>query len=71
VAYAGTAFFAAFAFDRRVRALIGLIALAGVLEIGQLWMPGRTSQVIDFVASSCGAMVGMALGSWWLRSVRG
>lgn len=41
------------------RLFCGLVALAGVLEVGQLWVPGRTSQAIDFAASSMGAFVGL------------
>lgn len=66
-AYAGTALFIALGFDRRARLLTGLIALAGMLEIGQIWIPGRTSQVIDFVASSAGAVIGMAVGYGLMR----
>jgi hypothetical protein len=36
--------------------------LAGVLEVGQIFMPGRTPQVSDFVASIFGAGWGVWLG---------
>ena len=39
---------------------LGLILLAGILEIGQIWIPGRTAQVVDFAAGSAGALVGIA-----------
>ena len=39
--------------------LAGLVGLAAVLEVGQVWVPGRTSQAIDFVASSSGALAGL------------
>jgi VanZ family protein len=38
-----------------------LIAYAGVLEIGQLWVPGRHAAFIDFSASSLGVLIGLAL----------
>lgn len=43
---------------RRVVIMLGLIVLAGTLEVGQLWIPGRGSRVIDFVASAGGAVIG-------------
>ena len=64
IAYCGTAAIFAFAYQdaRRWRLITALVALAGVLEVGQLWVPGRTSQVIDFAASSIGAIAGVFLG---------
>src|SRR5262249_21202073 len=38
---------------------LGLIAYAGLLEIAQLWIPGRTSQLSDFIASGLGALIGL------------
>jgi hypothetical protein len=62
VAYWGTGLVAAFAAPRLQQRWLagGLVALAGVLELGQLWIPGRTSQVIDFAGSSLGAILGIA-----------
>ena len=37
-----------------------LCAWAGVLETGQLWVPGRHAQLIDFAASSIGAILGIS-----------
>lgn len=48
----------------------GFSAFAVVLEVGQAWVPGRTSQAIDAAASIVGAAVGCGLGAW-LRSRRG
>lgn len=64
IAYCGTAAIFAFAYQDapRWRLIAGFVALAGVLEVGQLWVPGRTSQVIDFAASSIGAIAGVFLG---------
>ena len=64
IAYCGTGAILAFAYQepRRWRMAVGLVALAGLLEVGQLWVPGRTSQFIDFAFSSAGAVVGVLIG---------
>jgi VanZ family protein len=36
-----------------------LVICAALLEIAQIWVPGRTSQLIDFGASSIGAGCGL------------
>lgn len=43
--------------DRKQRLLIGLglSSCAGVLELAQLWVPGRVSQFSDFAAGCFGA----------------
>jgi len=38
-----------------------LSSYAGILEILQLWIPGRHSQLSDFLVSSAGACTGAAL----------
>jgi hypothetical protein len=45
-------------------AKLGLVfvAGAGVLEIAQLWVPGRNSQPGDFIASSVGILIGLVSG---------
>ena len=66
IAYAGTGALLAFGLGFgparawRIGAL--LVLLAGVLEVGQIWIPGRTAQVIDFLASSAGAVLGTLAG---------
>jgi hypothetical protein len=40
---------------------IALCAYAGILETLQIWIPGRSAQLIDFAASSCGVLSGMIL----------
>ena len=64
IAYCGTAAILAFAYQEpaRWRMAAGLVVLAGILEVGQLWVPGRTSQFIDFAASSVGALAGVLVG---------
>jgi VanZ family protein len=81
IAYCGTGAILAFAYQepRRWQISAALVVLAGVLEIGQLWVPGRTSQLIDFAASSVGAVVGVLMGrvaisalvGWVMRPSRG
>ena len=38
-----------------------LVCYAGLLEIGQIYVPGRHPAFADFLASSLGAVVGMVL----------
>ena len=62
----------------QVSFVAALAVLAGVLEVGQIWVPGRTAQVIDFAASSVGALAGVLVGraaigslvSWVMRPSR-
>lgn len=69
LAYAGTGAILAFAYRATRRGLCAgaLVALGGILEVGQLWVPGRTSQVIDFAASGAGAVAGVLAGSALFR----
>lgn len=62
LAYAGTAGLLGLGFSRMPvwRLALALAILAGILEIGQLWVPGRTAQVVDFAASAGGAFIGLA-----------
>jgi hypothetical protein len=62
IAYAGTAGLLGLGFPRGPAWRLGLALglLAGILEIGQIWVPGRTAQVIDFAASAGGALLGLA-----------
>lgn len=69
VAYFGTAVVMALAY--RVRPALAfqaalLVLLAAVLEIGQLYVPGRHSAVLDFGASSLGCLFG-GLVMWAMR----
>lgn len=62
VAYALTATGILVGFPQRILAIaLSLIGLAAVLEIGQMWILGRTSQLIDFLASFGGIMFGLTL----------
>jgi VanZ family protein len=43
----------------QVRLALFLVLLAGLMEICQLWIPGRHSEVSGFLGSSTGAILGM------------
>ena len=61
VAYAGAASIAMLGYGRRVSGLpiaALLIAYAGLLELGQLWVPGRNSAMVDFGFSAAGVIAG-------------
>ena len=64
IASCGTGIVLAFAYHepRRWRITAGLVVLVGILEISQLWVPGRISQTIDFAAGAAGAVVGVLIG---------
>lgn len=40
------------------------VSYAGVLEIAQHWVPGRTAQATDFLASGSGVVIGLLAGTW-------
>jgi VanZ family protein len=45
-----------------------LVCYAGLLEVGQLYVPGRHPGITDFSASSLGALLGMVLASALARA---
>jgi VanZ family protein len=49
--------------NSRVGAMLGLSALAGILEVLQLWIPGRNAAVLDWAMSSAGGASGMLISS--------
>jgi VanZ family protein len=64
VAYFGTAMLLAAGYSRRYQLVlicVVLSACSGLLEVVQLWIPGRSSSVIDFAVSSLGAWTGVAM----------
>ncbi|KQU29292.1 hypothetical protein ASG63_17525 [Methylobacterium sp. Leaf94] len=64
IAYGGTAGLFVLGYGaglRWWRIGVPLTVLGVVMEIGQRWVPGRTAQVIDAMASGSGALLG-ALG---------
>ena len=64
VAYFGTAIAMGLAYRQAPRLAVQfalLVALAAILEAGQLYAPGRNSSFLDFAASSTGVAVGALL----------
>jgi VanZ family protein len=62
IAYCGTAGLLGLGYPTtkvRFEIVAMLALLAAVLEVAQLWVPGRHSQFIDFAMSSGGACLGM------------
>jgi VanZ family protein len=47
--------------NRPLFVVLSLSLYAAILEIAQIWVPGRNPTVIDFAASSAGALIGSAL----------
>ncbi|MGY2050778.1 VanZ family protein [Methylobacterium sp. JK268] len=68
-AYAGTAAFLVLGqrWPAAWRVAAGLAIVACLMEVGQIWVPGRTAQVIDAAASAAGAGLGALAGSFLRR----
>ena len=67
VAYGGLATLGCLPCDRarqRRPVIIGLIALGGLIEIAQCFVPGRVGSFADFIANGCGVLLGVALSRW-------
>ncbi|UHC14235.1 hypothetical protein LRS73_16840 [Methylobacterium currus] len=63
IAYTLTAAGIVIGFPHRIQTVaLMLIGLNAVLEVGQIWIPGRTSQFIDFAASCGGIVLGLFAG---------
>jgi VanZ family protein len=59
-----------FGYGKRSHPFIIILSLslyAAILEIAQIWAPGRNPKFIDFVASSAGALIGSVLAWIGLR----
>ena len=64
IAYCGTAGLLGLGYPTtkvRFEIVAMLALLAAVLEVAQLWVPGRHSQFIDFAMSSGGACLGISI----------
>jgi VanZ family protein len=48
---------------------LALLAFTGILELLQLFVPGRHARLSDFVVDALGVGVGMAAGAWLSRVV--
>jgi leader peptidase (prepilin peptidase)/N-methyltransferase len=71
IAYAIAAAFLTLSGRARSPQILMLVALAGALEIGQAWVPGRDSNPIDFLGSSAGALLGFGFSSLVLSQMSG
>jgi leader peptidase (prepilin peptidase)/N-methyltransferase len=69
IAYAVVAAFLTLAGRARWSQILLLVALAGALEIGQAWVPGRDSNPTDFLGSSAGALLGFGFSSLLLTQI--
>ena len=69
VAYAGTAVLFRIAYQSLPgkHLAAALAVYAGILEIGQIWIPGRGASVFDWVAGAAGGLVASLL---WRRSLQ-
>ncbi len=59
---------------RRLLTAVVAVVLTGVLEVLQLWMPGRHARLEDFVVDAAAACVGFAIAAaieWLMLQVRG
>jgi leader peptidase (prepilin peptidase)/N-methyltransferase len=63
IAYSIVAAFLTLAGRARWPQILLLVAMAGALEIGQAWVPGRDSNPTDFLGSSAGALLGFGFSS--------
>jgi VanZ family protein len=57
--------------NRRSVCVIAFVIFAAVLEIGQIWDPGRHARFRDFVANVLGTWLGLYLSFIWSRANRG
>jgi hypothetical protein len=68
----GLAFGLAYPRHRAVTAIIAVVAI-GLIEILQLWAPGRHARLEDFVVdatAACAGVVMAAVGGWLMRQAR-
>ena len=69
----GLAFGLAYA-GNRLRTAVIAVAIIGVIELLQLWVPGRHARLEDFVVDALTACVGLAVAAaldWAMQRLRG
>ena len=49
-------------------AAVATVAYAGLLELAQLWAPGRSWELMDLVAGAAGALAAVVIGLWRRRA---
>lgn len=72
LAYAFSAAVTRLAFTRGVRSrwqIVGFIAIAGLMEIVQIFIPNHCTRISDWLASSAGAIVGVVLARTFAHEV--
>jgi len=47
--------------------LLSAVLISGFIEITQIWIPGRVSDVVDIISNVLGATVGILIYEKWLR----
>jgi len=47
--------------------LICSVLISGFIEISQIWIPGRVSDPVDFLANVLGSAIGLLVYETWLR----
>ena len=47
--------------------LLSAVLISGFIEISQIWIPGRVSDVVDFISNVLGAAIGILIYEKWLR----
>lgn len=67
IAFAALAFAGRWGFERHLVAWVAaLLGLAVLIEIGQLYVPGRSADPMDVLADAIGIAIGMAMA--WVAS---
>jgi len=46
--------------------LLSAVLISGFIEISQIWIPGRVSDVVDFISNVSGAAIGILIYEKWL-----
>lgn len=71
IAYAGTTFFLAVGYARRFVWAWGalLSGTSAVLEVAQIWIPGRSAGIDNWAASTAGAFAGAMLAVFCVQLI--
>lgn len=71
IAYTGTAFLLVFGFSRRLawRWPVALSGASAIFEVLQIWIPGRSAGIENWLASTAGACAGTLLALWAARLI--
>jgi VanZ family protein len=68
--FAITGFAFGLAYDRKpIGIMLVLVIFAGVIELAQLFVPGRHARLSDFIVDALAACVGAALASVTARTI--